>query len=277
MSELVVLDKLRKMARLGAGRGVVLGIGDDCSIIRLKPGEDLLITTDLLIEDVHFRLDTHSPGVLGRKALARGLSDIAAMGGEPRACFLSLALPASLHQDWIDKFYRGLLALARDSRTTLAGGDLACAARVTCDIVVCGAVPRGEALRRDKARPGDAIYVSGGLGGSSLGLELQTGLAWRRHLRPQPRLRLGRFLRKQLRATAAMDLSDGLSIDLHRLAKASQVAASLDRPLPVFNGASLESCASRRRGLRTPVHTEALYRRSRALRGNSADTHRYNL
>jgi thiamine-monophosphate kinase len=219
---------------------VLAGIGDDCAILRPGPDEDLLITTDLAIENVHFRLATHTPAAIGRKVLARGLSDIAAMGGLPRACFLSLALPESISRSWIDAFYRGLLRLCRETGTTLAGGDLARADRVICDIVVYGAVPRGQALRRDKARPGDAIYVSGELGGSSLGLERQTGASWRRHLSPQPRLRLGRFLREKLKVKAAMDLSDGLSMDLHRLARASGLAASLDRPLPVFPGATLD-------------------------------------
>lgn len=240
MTELAILERLRKKVRLAARNDVVLGIGDDCSILRPRRGEELLITTDLLIENIHFRLHSHSPNVLGRKALARGLSDIAAMGGEPRACFLSLALPLSLPEGWIGKFYTGLLRLARQTGTTLAGGDLARAEQVTCDIVVYGAVPRGKALRRDAARPGDAIYVSGNLGGSALGLEVKSGPAWRRHLYPQPRLRLGRFVREKLGAKTAMDLSDGLSIDLHRLAKESGVAASLDRPLPVFHAATLD-------------------------------------
>src|SRR5206468_1153353 len=151
---------------------LVLGIGDDCAIFR-PPGarDDLLFTTDLLIEDVHFRRETHRAAEIGHKALARGLSDIAAMGGDPRFCLVSLALAHWAAQDWIDGFYRGLLRLAKRYGCALAGGDLARAERLTCDIVVCGAVPKGRALRRDGARPGDAIFVSGKLGGSALGLE----------------------------------------------------------------------------------------------------------
>lgn len=216
----------------------MLGIGDDCAIFRPRAGEDLVFTTDLLIEDVHFRRNTHPAAAVGHKALARGLSDIAAMGAVPRFCLVSLAAAADLPDSWIARFYHGLLALAGPNGTALAGGDLARAAKISCDIVVCGAVPRGKALRRDGARPGDSIWVSGRLGGSALGLVRGSGAAWRRHLRPEPRLALGKFLRG--RATGCMDLSDGLSIDLHRLCLASSVSAVLDAPIPVFPGATME-------------------------------------
>jgi thiamine-monophosphate kinase len=188
---------------------------------------------------VHFRHQTHPPEALGHKALARGLSDIAAMGGVPRFCLLSLAAGRRADRPWIDRFYDGLLRLARISGAPLAGGDLARAAKTACDIVVCGAVPRGGALRRDGARAGDAIYVSGRLGGSALGLERRTGKAWARHLRPQPRLALGVFLRERIGASAAMDLSDGISLDLHRMALDSGLEAAIEAP-PRFPGASLE-------------------------------------
>ena len=235
-----MIARIAALAKVPRRAGLALGIGDDCAVYRPRGSpEELLFTTDMLIEDRHFRRATHGAEDVGWKALARGLSDVAAMGGEPRFCLVSLALPPWADGRWVDGFYRGLLRLAGREKTTLAGGDLARAEKLMCDIVVCGAAPRGSALRRGGARAGDAVCVSGSLGASALGVERGRGPAWKRHTRPEPRLALGRFLRAKLGATAAMDLSDGLSLDLRRMCLASGLSAEIGDP-PVFPGATMQ-------------------------------------
>jgi len=234
-SERDILASVRQRATPTSG--IALGIGDDCAIYRPTPGEELVFTTDFYIEDVHFGFATHTAAQVGHNALARGLSDIAAMGAEPRVCLLSLAIPPHANARWVKSFYRGLLRLADFTGTALAGGDLSRATKLHCDIVVCGAVPAGTALLRAGANAEDAIYVSGALGGSALGLATKCGAAWKRHLHIEPRLRLGRFLRTRLKATACMDLSDGLSLDLNRLCLESKLSAHIRMP-PLFAKAS---------------------------------------
>lgn len=215
---------------------MIAGIGDDCAVLRIPPGHEGLVTTDFTLEGIHFRREWHPPESVGHRCLARGLSDIAAMGGEPLAAFLSLALPQDLPQNWVDRFLGGLLKLAGVFQVSLAGGDTAESPDgILADIVVLGSVPKEKAILRSGARPGDLIYVSGELGGSA-------AVVWRmranpkrklnprdfpRHFFPEPRLEVGRALREKGLASAMIDISDGLSTDLAHICEESMVGAEL--------------------------------------------------
>ncbi len=227
-----LIQRIRRLARRGPS--VVTGIGDDCAVLRVPPGDDLLVTTDFTIENVHFRRDWHRPELVGRRCLTRGLSDIAAMGGEPRAAFLSLAVAADVPQKWVDRFLKGLLALAQEFKVPLAGGDTAqSAGGIQADIVVVGSVPKGTALLRSGAKPGEWIYVTGDLGGSAAALarlaqSKPVGAGYFRHFRPPPRVAVGRRLRQRGLASAMIDLSDGLSTDLEHICQESHVGAEIE-------------------------------------------------
>lgn len=215
MNEDTITAKLRKKAPL---------IGDDCAVVRSPTRRDLLFTTDFSIEGVHFTRDSSAEDI-GYRALARSLSDIAAMGGTPLYCLVSLALAPWTDPAWIDDFYRGIHRLLRKVNASLAGGDISHARELVCDVMVCGSIARGKALLRSGAKPGDAIYVSGPLGG------------WRHKKVIEPRLEAGRELVGK--AHSCMDISDGLALDLHRLCLASGVAAELD-DVPLLPGATLD-------------------------------------
>ena len=249
--ELALIQRIRSRAALAKGR-VPLGIGDDCALLRLRPGEEAAVTTDLSIENRHFRLDLHPPEAIGHRTLARGLSDIASMGGRPVATFLSLGLPAELtkppggkRKAWVDRFLDGFFELAERYEVPLAGGDLAQSEIALADIVVIGAVPSGKALLRSGARKGDIIYVTGKLGGSAFGLRLLSQNPSGRssqnllpHLKPEPRIAQGLWLRRHGSASATIDVSDGLSTDLHHLCAESRVSAEIEAAmLPIARGA----------------------------------------
>lgn len=251
LSERALIAHIRRLAQSvsaeAAVSGIAQGIGDDCAILRLSPGSEMLVTTDLCIEDIHFRQAWHPAVAVGHRCLTRGLSDIAAMGGEPLACFLSLGLPQNLSQTWINNFLRGLLRLAKTFNVQLAGGDISSAPKITADIVVTGQVPTGKAILRSAARFGDRIYVTGSLGGSAATLkQLFAGKKIKPersnpHFYPTPRIEVGRWLRKHRLASAMIDLSDGLSVDLAHICEESGVAAKIDsRRIPIGKGADLQ-------------------------------------
>jgi len=266
IAEKALINRIRRVVRLKSNPAVAMGIGDDCAVLRLLPlsksrggergrvagrgragengrgaGNDTLVTTDFSLEGIHFRRDWHSPESVGHRCLARGLSDIAAMGGEPVAAFLSLALPRDLPQSWVGRFASSLLSLAKRYSVTLAGGDTAESPNgILADIIIVGTVPQGTAILRSRARPGDGIYVSGELGGSAAAVsamrkELRKKTKrklnvreYSRHFFPEPRIELGRILREKGLASAMIDTSDGLSTDLAHICEESGVGAEVE-------------------------------------------------
>src|SRR5258707_8872387 len=179
LGELGLIEQIRREFSAGS-KAITLGIGDDCAILRPPAGAEVLVTTDFTLEDQHFRRNLHPPESAGHRCLARGLSDLAAMGAPPLAAFLSLALPATMlaesaGRDWIARFFNGLRALGEMHRVPLAGGDTAESPGgkngiILADIVLVGTAPRGEALRRSGAAGGGALYVKGERGGAGGGV-----------------------------------------------------------------------------------------------------------
>jgi len=248
LPEKALIAQIRQMAETstlprnaGRNRAVLAGIGDDCAVLRVSAARDSLITTDFTLEGIHFRRDWHPAESVGHRCLARGLSDIAAMGGEPVAIFLSLALPSDLPQSWVRRFARALITLAKKHGATLAGGDIAESPRgIMADIIVLGTVPKDKALLRSGAKAGDGIYVSGQLGGSAAALARMRERPrarklnprdYLRHFYPEPRIELGRILREKGLASAMIDISDGLSTDLAHICEESVKGAEVDADL----------------------------------------------
>lgn len=244
-----LIDRIGKALpfRLGGRLGsalrslVKLGIGDDAAILLPRGGSDWILTCDAFIEGVHFLRDLHPADSVGYKSLARAASDIAAMGGAPRAFLLTLALPDVLTGLWLDQFLAGMRRASQALGVQLIGGDTTKSPQVFISITVVGEAPRGRTLLRSGARSGDLIYVSGRLGRAQLGLELLRGgmaktaaqdrslrAALQQHLYPTIRVELGAWLAQRGIASAMMDLSDGLSTDLPRLCRASGVGARVD-------------------------------------------------
>jgi thiamine-monophosphate kinase len=253
IGELALIEQIRRTSASTKTKAITLGIGDDCAILRPPAGCEVLVTTDFTIENRHFRRDLHPPKSVGHRCLARGLSDLAAMGATPLAAFLSLALPAAMLATpsghlWISRFFNGFHALGELHSVSLAGGDTSespggKAALILADIVLLGSAPRGKALRRSGGAVGDAIYVTGHLGGAAA--EWSAMQKKKRVLRipvtdghpqmyPEPRLDVGEALLRRDLASACLDISDGLSTDLAHLCQASGVNAEIEQAaLPI--------------------------------------------
>jgi thiamine-monophosphate kinase len=240
---------VRRIARAfaheqGGGRNTLKGeVGDDAALFAPRRGYETILTCDWFLEGTHFLRDKHPADAVGWKSLARAVSDIAAMGGQPRCFLLSLALPQACTGRWLDEFLGGLGRAARKYCCFLAGGDTTRRKEILINVTVVGEVREGQAVLRSGARPGDVIFVSGRLGEAELGLRLlrsakavanKRTAAVKKHLYPEPRLALGKWLADERLANAMMDISDGLSSDLPRLCAASGVGASIEEgKLPI--------------------------------------------
>lgn len=220
----------------GGGAGLRLGIGDDAAILRPRRKTEWVLSCDSFLEGTHFPGRLHPPESVGYKSLARAVSDLAAMGARPRHFLLALSVPASRTRRWLDRFASGMARAARELDILLVGGDISQSPAIAISITVLGEAPRGRAVRRSGAAPGDLLYVSGTLGEAELGLELmRRGFGKRRdnqrflrkHLYPAPRVALGRWLAEKRLATAMIDISDGLSTDVARLCQESRVGAQI--------------------------------------------------
>ncbi|MBF0310910.1 MAG: thiamine-phosphate kinase [Magnetococcales bacterium] len=250
-----------------AEEALVTGIGDDAAVLAVPRTQHLLVTTDALLEGSHFLRDD-DPYLLGQKALRVNLSDIAAMGGQPRWYTLSLALPPSIPVSWVEEFSRGLADTGREYQVNLIGGDtVGTKGCIAITITLLGLVGRGRALGRKGARPGDRLFVSGTIGDATLGLSHRLrrmtinnpdDLAWfqRRFHLPEPRVALGQMLQETALAHALIDISDGLVSELGHLCRESGVGAAIYTERVPLSDAARRVLA----GAATPEQKESILR-----------------
>ena len=232
IGERLLIERIK--ARLTSPSWVVVGAGDDAAVIEPERGSLDVVTTDALVEGVHFDRRFCPPEAIGHKALAVNLSDLAAMGASPRAALLSLVLPEDLRIADLDALLDGLLSLAARFKVALIGGNIAQSpGPLVVDVTAIGAVGRRRVLTRAGARPGDGVYVTGSIGAGAVGLSAfrehaNEPAAQERYLRPEPRVRAGMLLGRNRAATACIDLSDGLADALFQLAEASGAGIAVD-------------------------------------------------
>lgn len=259
--ELHLIERIAKQAAALADSAILVGIGDDCAVIRPFEGKNLLVTTDTMVENVHFDLAYFDPFSLGRKTVAVNLSDIAACGGIPRWAFLNLAVRPRLTDDFLDMFLTGLFSELKAYGVHLAGGDtIHSANELSITLTLLGESRSGMHLTRGGARPGDLVYCSGTLGDAACGLNwlirqksqknrnipkklrFAVKKAIKRHLIPTPRLALGNALAEKGLVTACIDSSDGLATDMAHICNQSQVMAEIDAKAVPISRSSRSIC-----------------------------------
>lgn len=252
IGEFGLIDRLA--GRLGpTDRSVVVGIGDDAAVLAYEEGMEVVTTTDMLVEGVHFREDTIGDRALGYKAIAVSISDIAAMGGIPKHVLISLAVPVHMEVERLESLYQGVHDVCREFGTHVVGGDVVKTdGPFVISVTVIGEVERGKALLRSGARPGDLVYVTGTVGGSAAGLDYvqygkDSGLAGeageellRFHQVPRPQVQKGRMLLQSEACTSANDVSDGLASELNEIAKMSKVQVVIEAERIPFHPSVVE-------------------------------------